>query len=56
MQKEVLQILEKIGEKKIELLKTSYELTESELLLIIKLHYRGRHLKNKKINNILDIF
>ena len=55
-QKEELQILAKLGERKIKSLKTSYELTESELLLIIKLHYKYAHGKKTDAFKTFNIF
>ncbi|MDP5061542.1 MAG: hypothetical protein NWP64_06440 [Maribacter sp.] len=55
-QKEELQILAKLGERKIKSLKTSYELTESELSLIIKLHHKYAHRKKAHTSKTLIIF
>lgn len=55
-QKEELQILARIGEQKIKTLKTNYELTESELLHIIKLHNKRSHQKTIDLLKTLIIF
>ncbi|WP_157486449.1 hypothetical protein [Maribacter forsetii] len=55
-QKEELQILALIGEQKIKTLKTNYELTESELLHIIKLHHKRSHQKTTDVLKTLNIF
>jgi len=55
-QKEELQILAFIGERKIKTLKTNYELTESELLHIIKLHHKRGHQKTTDVLKSLNIF
>lgn len=55
-QKEELLILARIGERKIKSLKNSYELTETELLTIIKLHYKYRNRKELDFAKTLNIF
>lgn len=54
--KEELQFLAALGEQKIKSIKTSYELTESELLLIIRLHQRHNNPTNKNLIHLLNKF
>lgn len=54
--KEELQFLAKLGERKIKSLKNAYELTESELLVIIRLHKGRAYSKNNDIINLLKKF
>ena len=55
-QKEELELLALIGEQKVKSIKNAYELTESELLLIIRLHQRHNNLNNRNIINLLNKF
>lgn len=55
-QKEELQILARIGERKIKSIKANYELTESELLVILKLHYKHKNRRGLDFSKTLNIF
>ena len=49
-----LDFLRDLGERKIRSLKTAYELTESELVLILRLHSKKQIYGNTIINKLLD--
>jgi len=49
-----LDYLRDLGERKIRSLKTAYELTESELVLILRLHRKKQIYGNTIINKLLD--
>ena len=55
-QKDELQILARIGERKIKSIKANYELTESELLVILKLHYKHKNRRGLDFSKTLNIF
>lgn len=55
-QKEELKFLAALGERKIKSIKTDFELTESELLLIIRLHQRHNNPINKNLSKLLNKF
>jgi len=48
-----LDYLSILGEKKVKSLKTAYELTESELVLILKLHRKKDEIGNSIVNRLL---
>lgn len=48
-----LNYLRILGEKKVKSLKTAYELTESELVLILKLHRKNDKIGNSIVNRLL---
>jgi hypothetical protein len=51
-----LKFLAQLGEKKIKSIKTAYELTESELAVIIRLHQKSSSSKDKALYNLLNQF
>tara|TARA_R110002051_G_scaffold64139_2_gene116780 strand:- start:26805 stop:26984 length:180 start_codon:yes stop_codon:yes gene_type:complete len=53
---EELKFLAQLGEKKIKSIKTAYELTESELAVIIRLHQKSSSSKDKALFNLLNQF
>ncbi|WP_405380763.1 hypothetical protein [Maribacter sp. LLG6340-A2] len=55
-QKEELQFLAKLGERKIKSIKNAFELTESELLVIIRLHQRHNSTTNHNLTQLLSKF
>ena len=55
-QQKELQFLAQLGEKKIKSIKTAYELTASELAVIIRLHQKSSSSKDKALFNLLDKF
>ncbi|APQ18028.1 hypothetical protein [Maribacter hydrothermalis] len=55
-QQKELQFLAQLGERKIKSIKTAYELTESELAVIIRLHQKSSSSKDKALYNLLNQF
>jgi hypothetical protein len=55
-QQEELKFLAQLGERKIKSIKTAYELTESELALIIRLHQKSSSYKSKELFNLFNSF
>ncbi|TVZ16926.1 hypothetical protein [Maribacter sp. MAR_2009_72] len=51
-----LQFLAALGERKIKSIKTAYELTEAELLVIIRLHQRHNSMTTKNLTHLLSEF